>query len=393
MRRASILVTAALAGAGMVPAARGAQCPRYEVHAIIENTFCEISPGLTLEDINDDGDVVGEIWCLGGPEKPFVWRNGVMTLLPLPPGTSQGFAKQINSAGQIAGYVATDHWMAIRWEPDGSYVDVLDGQAGFLHALNDRGDVTGFNDDGAFAVIDGVFHDIGALLDDNVSYPYDINDAGHVVGYYDPIGPDGARGFLWEDGHITELHELLDGAPDADARRINGSGIIVGVAFGPTRAVCWIDGKGEFLEVIPGFPISGALDVNDAGRMIGKVSGALVPPGGFGLLWETGVMYRLFQLIAPTDEFAFVMWPRAISSDYIITDVRTAFPEFDDRDVVLRSVPPVPGDTTCDGEVDFSDVLSVRSQWGLVESSTADLDDSGVIDGLDLQTVLANWGR
>jgi hypothetical protein len=394
MRRASFLVTAALAGAATSSAARGAQCPRYEVHAIIENTFCELAPGLTLEDVNDAGDVVGEIWCLGGPEKPFVWRDGVMTLLPLPPGTSQGFAKQINSAGQIAGYVATDHWMAIRWEPDGTFADVLDGEAGFLLGLNDQGDVVGYDDDGAFAIIDGEMRDIGALLDDNVSWPLAINSARQVVGTYDVNGLEGHRAFLWERGEITELNELLEGATEAYATRVNADGVAVGYTLGPSRAVRWIAGVGEFLEVIPGFTYSGAFDVSDAGRTIGKAwGGMMVPPGGGGLLWQNRVMYRMYSLIAPTDEFAFVMWPRAISSEYLISEVRTAWPEFDNRDVVLRSVPPVPGDTTCDGAVDVRDLLSVLSQWGPAESSTADLDESGVIDGEDLQTVLSNWGR
>jgi hypothetical protein len=214
------------------------------------------------------------------------------------------------------------------------------------------------------------------------------------VGYYAHEAPDqGARGFLWEDGHITELHELLDGAPDADARRINSAGVIVGVAYEPTRAVRWIEGRGEFLEVIPGFAVSGATGVNDAGRIIGRVAGGMmIPPGGGGLLWQDGVMYRIHGLIAATNEFAFVNWPRAISSDFIVTEVRTEFPEFDDRDV-LRSIPPVPGDTTCNGEVDFHDLLNVLSQWGPAESSTADLDESGVIGSEDLEMVLANWGR
>jgi uncharacterized membrane protein len=301
MRRRNRLAVALVLGAGAT--ALAADCPRYELHAIIENTFCELAPGLTLEDINDAGEVVGEIRCLGGPEKPFVWRDGVMTLLPMPPGATQGFAKQINNVGQIAGYVAAGHWMAIRWDSDGSYVDVLDGEPGFLLGLNDHGDVVGYDDDGAFAIIDGVMHDIGALLDDQVSYPYDINDAGQVVGRYNPNGPDSNRAFLWAREQLVELSDLLDGAPETVALRISSFGVAVGYALDPTRAVRWAGARGEYLGGCDGFERSSATDVSDSGRIVGQCWGSsTVVPGVQGTLLCNGARYVINDLLVSTDK-------------------------------------------------------------------------------------------
>jgi probable HAF family extracellular repeat protein len=272
---------------------------------------------------------------------------------------------------------------------------VLDGGAGFALGLNDRGDVVGGDADGAFVVLDGKRTSIGAQLDDLVSWALAVNDARQVVGWYQPNGVSEHRAFLWHDGEVTELGELLEGASDAKVVRLNGSGIVVGFALGPTRAVRWIEEKGEYLGVCAGFERSAASDVNDSGRIVGQCWGStIVVPGIRGILWDNGAMYAIDDLLEPNGEVEYVTWVRAISnSGYIAGLGRTAFPEFDERVIVLRPIPPIPGDTSCEGQVDMQDLLNVLSQWGPTEASTVDLDESGVIESADLELVLANWGR
>ena len=53
-------------------------------------------------------------------------------------------------------------------------------------------------------------------------------------------------------------------------------------------------------------------------------------------------------------------------------------------------VPPCAGDTNGDGFVDGVDLASLLVNWG--STGTADLDGSGVIDGSDLATMLVAWG-
>ena len=65
--------------------------------------------------------------------------------------------------------------------------------------------------------------------------------------------------------------------------------------------------------------------------------------------------------------------------------------------ITIDSVtPPVPGDATGDGFVDFDDLLSVLSSWGPCPGGgalcPADFDLDGNVGFTDLVTVLSNWG-
>ena len=70
--------------------------------------------------------------------------------------------------------------------------------------------------------------DLGSLLIGGNSRAYDINNLGQVV------GSSGHPGFLWQDGVMTDLNDLIPPGAGWDirvARAINDSGQIAGYGY------------------------------------------------------------------------------------------------------------------------------------------------------------------
>jgi probable HAF family extracellular repeat protein len=166
--------------------------------------------------------------------RPVVWgpNEGRIRELPLLPGDRSGAATAINDRGQIVGISgicdqAIGRFTAIHavlWD-DGEVIDIgnLGGVAWHTpNAINLHGDVVGFSN---FSAADGgEYHphaflwtesqgieDLGTLpppLDDN-SDAWGINQWGQAVGR--SCDADGnCHAFLWQDGVMTDLNELVD---------------------------------------------------------------------------------------------------------------------------------------------------------------------------------------
>jgi probable HAF family extracellular repeat protein len=185
-----------------------------------------------------------------------VWepREGrVQELSPLA-GDSTSAATAINDEGAVVGIsgscdVAVGRFSAahaVRWE-DGAPTDLgnLGGVAwNTPTAINHRGDIAGFSDlpgdQGggirAHAVLwerGQSIQDLGTLDGDVLSLAFGLNDRRQVVGQ--SIGAGGSRGFLWEDGAMTDLNGLVaPGSPHIIyANDVNDRGEIVGQACQP----------------------------------------------------------------------------------------------------------------------------------------------------------------
>jgi probable HAF family extracellular repeat protein len=113
--------------------------------------------------------------------------------------------------------------------------------------------------------------------------PMDINDGGDVVGFSNPPGenPEGdfiAHAFLWTSGAATAQDlQTLPGDAFSEAFAINSARQVVGVSFGGTsgaRAFLWQDGVmtnlNDLVDIAPDVLIS-AQDINDAGQITGRV--------------------------------------------------------------------------------------------------------------------------
>jgi len=194
---------------------------------------------------------------------PVVWGPGRDQIEPLPllAGDTSGAATAINDRGQVAGIsgicdravgrFSAAH--AVLWD-DGGVLDIgnLGGVAwNTPMAINEWGDVAGFSnlsaaDGGAFNAHaflwtrrDGI-RDLGALPGDAISQALGINNWRQIVGISCTAGFASCRGFLWQDGVMTDLNELVApgyGDHIFSAGDINDRGRITGQAFTPATGV------------------------------------------------------------------------------------------------------------------------------------------------------------
>ncbi|MGH7608279.1 MAG: hypothetical protein ACREME_13180, partial [Gemmatimonadales bacterium] len=165
--------------------------------------------------------------------------------------------------------------------------------------INDKGQVAGISGDcdqavGRFSALraviweNGVVRPIPDLGGITWHTSQDINEHGDVVGFSNPPGEDPvgdfiAHAFLWTYGSATALDlGTLDGDPVAQAQAINNERQVVGVSFGGAnglRAFLWQDGVLHDLNdlVGPGFgpgqpyQLRSGRDINDAGQITGDV--------------------------------------------------------------------------------------------------------------------------
>jgi probable HAF family extracellular repeat protein len=234
--------------------------------------------------VNDSNQVAG--FGEGSPQsyQGYLWESGSWTPIGVLPGHFESMALDIDSGGRIVGrsFILGGEQRAVMW--------------------------------GA-----GVLTDLGTLGDS--SSAHGINDVGQVVGHSLadlPGGEQEFRGFLWENGQMTALDPLgsswyytvpysfsvkhgtlwrnhggvvaLGDVPPTPgtcgsapltrsiARAINSSGQVVGEAMcsstgGPDAAFLWQDGVMHNLnDLIPsgtGWELVSALDINDAGQIVG----------------------------------------------------------------------------------------------------------------------------
>jgi probable HAF family extracellular repeat protein len=163
-------------------------------------------------------------------------------------------AAAINDNGQITGRIGNP-WIAMRWE-NGTVTELglmAGGTFTYGTAINNHGDVAGWGTAPmsaenpelaihAFFWSNGHMTDLGVLPGKGRSIARGVNDARQVVGISD-LGPAGTyRGFVWQDGAMRALEELIPAVPKIrimDAYAINDQGQIAGggVVVGTTDRV------------------------------------------------------------------------------------------------------------------------------------------------------------
>lgn len=152
--------------------------------------------------------------------------------------------------------------------------------------------------------------DLGALPGDLISFAFDINDLGQVVGYsnpgkrkskYDPADPDHA--FLWQNGNMTQL-QTPNGSSSSSATGINNSGLVVGSSYDNNatisrgvvreqqRAALWNKGTATNLAAPNGNSslYYTAASINSKQQVVGSTLGSSSPesasPLYHAILWQ-----------------------------------------------------------------------------------------------------------
>lgn len=213
MRKLRLVVPLALAmSLSVVPPTAAQPAPEAEVVEIA----AELGPGFATA-VSRQGVIVG---ATPFPFTPWIWRNGTRTDLPTLGGAA--VPQAINTRGDVVGWAedgADGPWVGVRWSR--ANIEVIEG----------------------FTVA------------------RDINDRGEIVGN----GPEGAL------HHWRGTTTVLPDGQSATANAINQRGLIVGAL--DSQAVAWRDGVLEYLPVADPFPTERdnvAFDVSDRGHIVGN---------------------------------------------------------------------------------------------------------------------------
>lgn len=223
--------------------------------------------------INDRGDVVGSIFISPGESHPFLYRDGVMTDLSGSLGTDSTI-NAINNSSQMAVncYNSQGESRAFFYD-QGSLVDLGGvGGATVAHAINSYGDIVVSSDttDGVahgYVWRNGTMTDLGSLNGKN-TYVSSINDAGQIVGGFS-FSPGSVHAFLYENGNMRDITGPYNYmVPDA----INNSGDIVGWGLDVNRGFLYRNGEiaalNDLIDPTLRITLSDGWGINDNGQIL-----------------------------------------------------------------------------------------------------------------------------
>ncbi len=258
--------------------------------------------------LNESGQVVGTGQYGVGPFAPFLYDNGVVTLLS--PGSGFDEATAINDGGSIVGTIgfdASSYAGGGSWTPLGSL-----GSTSMAYDVNASGLAAGeaFDDEaGHFRAVsysNGIATDLGTL-GGSASVARAVNASGQIVGNADLDGDVFCHAFIYQGGVMTSLGTLIGEDACSFAYGINAAGQVVGwsdTSDGPSRAFLWdADGGMVDLGSLTGYEFSEARGINAPGQIVG---GALsYDSEQAAILFEDGVWWNLQDLVVDLEESGF----------------------------------------------------------------------------------------
>ncbi|MEE9295239.1 MAG: hypothetical protein V3W34_09820 [Phycisphaerae bacterium] len=189
--------------------------------------------------VNPAAEVVG-FWgnIVKGPSPlAFIWSDGEMIDINGDFGTINTEANGINTAGLVTGWMGSSILFDARafiWD-DGKVTElplVPNGVTAKGQAINEQGHVAGegrvFLDDGkamavqSFLWADNQITDLGTLRDTTFTRARDIDCQNGIVGYCHNQFLTDQAAFIWQDGVITALNDLIPFDPNLNLERAMG---------------------------------------------------------------------------------------------------------------------------------------------------------------------------
>jgi probable HAF family extracellular repeat protein len=304
--------------------------------------FGTIGGQSVANDVNDTGQVVGTHSIGFGDDAPFLWKDGVMTMLPVPPGSGRATANRISETGRVVGWATASGVFLPRplvWDQnqfadigtlggvDGGAIGISpDGSHVVGWARPDMGTILSAIGFRAFDWDGFTMSDLGTLPVGHWSQSSDANDAGQVIGMSGSKNDSSQATLFDPDQGAIELGTL--GGLAASAAAINASGQIVGrsetglamnIALNVDRLVehafLWDQGVMTDLGALPGDIVSWGLDLNDAGVAVGTSIDVFASPWNWrAWIWENGQLQDLNDLIDPASGWT-LEWANAINNN------------------------------------------------------------------------------
>ena len=294
-----VLVAVNLGIAGLVSASPATASTQYTV--IDLGTLG--GAGSTAAGVNESGDVAGTSNTSWGEPHGFRWRDGVMTGIHSMGGWGAE-AFDVSDDGWVVGSAATSagQWVGMYWfGADPHPVGTLGGGSSQAFAISGAHVIVGRSTDAdavsqAFRWEGGAIVGLGGLVDGAPSEAWDVNDAGVIVG--EATGAGGSvHAVRWSDGTIEDLGTPSPNFGASWARGINEAGTIVGgtqVANGGSlHPFLHAGGSGDVVTEVLGY----ADAVNASGQVVGTY---FTPAGEYAFLYENGVVTDLNDLL-PAD--------------------------------------------------------------------------------------------
>lgn len=227
--------------------------------------------------VNNLDEVVGSSLTAALGSHPFLWRAGTMVDLASSSAPSWGIAQDINDRGQVVG---TGDAGAFLWDR-GVWTALFEPGAliSSAEAINNASQVVGTYYPSAGNRQHGFLWQRGKLTDLGYLIPVDINDRGEILAYR-TVPETAYPACVWWHGRVTELG--FD-RPVA----INNLGWVTGItpAGDAYRAVLWRSGHITQLGTLGGTD-DASVAINDRGQVLGTsrtANGEL-----HGVIWQNG---------------------------------------------------------------------------------------------------------
>jgi len=289
------------------------------------------------------GVVNNHAWVSGSSTLPddtavhaFFWKSGTMSNLPTLGGpNSAGFP--LNERGEVSGVAETSTkdplgedpcgfgtfliCLPVTWQ-DGVITNILPtlgGANGFAREINNRGEVAGFAENTTHdptctppSVVQfkpvlwdngGQIHELPTVGGDPDGIVFAVNDKGQAVGQTGNCFTS-LHGVFWQQGTPTDLGSV-EGLQLFPVY-INNQAQVVGTAFSPATfiAFLWQRGVATILGTLPGDVASTADGINNKGQVVG---GSFDRNGNErAFIWQNGVMTDLNSLV-PADSSLFLL--------------------------------------------------------------------------------------
>jgi len=366
------------------------------------------------EDINDNGEVVGQSMLVGFGLRPTYWdADGTPTTLGLISGGVTGSAYAINNNGEIVGYTefGDTSGKATLWSDLTTIVDIHD-TIGSINTsvawdISDSGTIVGQANIAPGIFARGFVWDQAnpAVQAGSDRYPgganYGINNVGVVVGsaffFGDPDDamiaiPDGRGGYDYP--FINPMGRFF-----SQARAINETGMVVGHSgYGSTTNTwnaCIFTGDDrdpvQTLGTLPGLDTSEGLDVNDSGLIVGYAwdgTGSGIDPRAWA--WVDGTMYDLNELLEEGGEFEILSRATGVNNNGDIVGWGRLLDGSVGAFLIEGFAPPsdCAADLNGDGMLDFFDVSTFLSAFN-AQDPVADFDRNDAWDFFDVSAFLS----